>query len=396
MPPFSVQKYRGGYAVTFNDNDGVRRRFSLKAKTKKDALPEAAEIVQDYFRKPANEVKIQDLWDLYLEYLGTKPSAARMRSAGTLLEYFRHFKPLQITQSVVEEYIKGRVHKITGKPVSQETLWSELGLLRDLISYARKRRVIGQDDIPYIPRPSKPAPRDRPLSKNEAAALIKEAKQTPHLFVAILLLLGTAGRVSAVLELEWDRVDFKSQTIDLRTNAQGTRKGRAKVPMNPFLRDQLLEWKAKTNCSFVVSYNDQSVSSIRTSFKKAVKRAGLKDVRIHDLRHTAAVWMLEEGSTIQKISQFLGHTTLDQTFKVYARYQPDYLRQEADALDVANLVSTDNEDFERMKQRKMVFHDTSEYAAITVYKRWHPELAHFLKHHADGVMQQILSLQEKI
>jgi hypothetical protein len=54
--------------------------------------------------------------------------------------------------------------------------------------------------------------------------------------------------------------------------------------------------------------------------------------------------MLEAGSSIQRISQYLGHSNLSQTFKVYARYQPHYLREEANALDVTGLIANARND----------------------------------------------------
>ncbi|WP_442971088.1 site-specific integrase [Roseovarius sp. D0-M9] len=187
------------------------------------------------------------------------------------------------------------------------------------------------EDIPYIPRPAKPTPRDRPLSRAEVKRLLLAAKNVPHLYIALLLMLGTAGRATAILELTWDRVDFHKWTIDLRVKSSGPKKGRATVPMNPGLRRALLEWKETSDTNAVVTFNGSPIKSIKTAFNTAINNANLDNVRQHDLRHTAAVWMLEGDSSIQRISQYLGHSSLDQTFKVYARYQPGFLKAEANS-----------------------------------------------------------------
>ena len=252
--------------------------------------------------------------------------------------------------------------------------------------------MITAEDVPYIPRPTKPAPRDRPLTRDDVAKLLEVSKDVPHLFITILLLLGTAGRATAVFELEWDRIDFEKNTINLRVNANGPTKGRAIVPMNAGLKSELLKWKQLSDCSSVVSFHDKPIRSVATAFSAALKRADLQDVRIHDLRHTAAVWMLESGSSILRISQYLGHTTIDQTFKVYARYQPDFLRDEAAALDVTPLLSGNLAKTERYQNKKIpgvAVYFTSTQASIAVDREVEPDFALFLKDHSDTILATI-------
>jgi integrase len=399
MRPFTITKLRGGYAVNFQDDDGKRRRFQLSSKDKAVATAEAAEIVSEFFRITPDKMTVGSVLDAYIEHLGNRPAGNRLRLCRVLRDYFGAYRPAQITDKLVNDYCKGRIHQRTGNPVSDETLWTELGGLRDAINFAVKRKLISRDDAPYIPRPQKPAPRDRVLSRSEAAALLQSSKSTPHLFVVIALLLGTAGRISAILELTWDRVDFTKNVIDLRVNTTGPRKGRAIVPMNPGLRHILIEWKAKASQgdlihNRVISFNEKPISSISTAFSKAVTRAELENVRVHDLRHTAAVWMLEAGSSIQRISQYLGHTTLDQTFKVYARYQPDFLRPEADALDVAKLlpsmfIGDAPSHGDKLAFPPMHLHSSDNSLSLSIDRADHPEFAAFFESRAEAVALEL-------
>ena len=81
-------------------------------------------------------------------------------------------------------------------------------------------------------------------------------------------------------------------------------------------------------------YGSKGVSDIKTGFAATVRRSGLKDVRPHDLRHTAAVWMAEGGIPMSEISQYLGHSNTFVTERVYARYSPEYLRGATSALEI--------------------------------------------------------------
>lgn len=88
---------------------------------------------------------------------------------------------------------------------------------------------------------------------------------------------------------------------------------------------------------FVIEWNGKQVGSIKTGFRKAVKAAGLSDVTPHVLRHTAAVHLAAAGVPMQKIAQYLGHSSTSITESVYARYAPDHLREESNILDFTRI-----------------------------------------------------------
>jgi integrase len=73
-----------------------------------------------------------------------------------------------------------------------------------VLNWAAKKGLI--ERAPFIELPPKPAPRERHLTRAEATALLAEAQ--PHILLAIRVMLSTAARVGAVLDLTWDRVDL--------------------------------------------------------------------------------------------------------------------------------------------------------------------------------------------
>ena len=88
----------------------------------------------------------------------------------------------------------------------------------------------------------------------------------------------------------------------------------------------------ETEC--LVEYAGGRVKDVKKSFGRAAKRAGIKGFTIHNLRHTAAVWMAGNGTAMEKISTYLGHTRIDITRNVYAKSQPGHLQDAAVALEV--------------------------------------------------------------
>jgi len=148
---------------------------------------------------------------------------------------------------------------------------------------------------------------------------------------------STAARVGAVLELTWARVGLERGQINLRTDATGPRKGRAVVPINAGLRAALTSAREAARTDYVIEWAGEPVKGIKTGFNAAVKAAGLEKVSPHVLRHTAAVHMAEAGIPMDEISQYLGHSNVGVTARVYARFSPDHLRKAADVLDFTKI-----------------------------------------------------------
>ena len=164
-----------------------------------------------------------------------------------------------------------------------------------------------------------------------------DATRAPHVRLAVALLLGTAARVGAVLDLTWDRVDLERGVINLRLDDAITRKRRAVLPMNRTTRAALETAHEAALSGYVIEHAGRQVKSIRNGFTSAVERAGLGHVRIHDLRHTAAVTMLGAGVPLDQVAQVLGHSNTAVTFSTYGRYLPSHMQDAVDVLDFATL-----------------------------------------------------------
>jgi integrase len=182
-----------------------------------------------------------------------------------------------------------------------------LGHLRTVLVWSLKNGLI--DRAPHVERPPKPDPKEGYLTREEVMRLMARAK-LPHIKLAVLLMIGTGARNAAALELTWDRVDFQRRLITLRNPFDQTRrKGRATVPMNDTLMQALKEAKEAALSPFVIEWAGVSVKSIKKGLKAAAKAAYLDDVSPHMLRHSAAVWLAEDGHSMTRIAQFLGHST---------------------------------------------------------------------------------------
>ncbi|MBR9840805.1 MAG: site-specific integrase [Rhodobacteraceae bacterium] len=333
MPDISIGRLRGGFCVYWRDPEtGKRARHQLEARTRAEAEAEGLSVFRRIgLANTPRSRTVSDFWEAYREDLGDKPTATTMGYTGkAVLEHFGAYTPDQITKALCQTYTRKRL--AAGK--SQGSVWTELGHLASALKFDEGIRAI--DRAPRIWRPTKPQSDKRILNRGEARALIDGAHD-PHIRLALILLLGTAARLGAVLDLTWNRVDFDAGTINLRLEDSATRKGRAFLPMNNTTRPALQAAREAALTDHVFEYAGHPVKGIRTSFLNAVARSKIGHVRIHDLRHTAAVTMLSEGVPLEKVSQVLGNSNMAVTFSTYARYLPQHMQDAVDVLDFASL-----------------------------------------------------------
>lgn len=332
MHEFRIGRLRGRFVVSWW-SEGKRQRFRLESTGIKDAEREAIDVYRRNSAAPDNST-IDRLWAAYTaEKDGRRVAAAMFHEWKTIGPHFGHLRPDQIDGRICAAYTeKRRQTKARNKDgnIQDGSIWTELGHLRSVLKWAQKKRLI--DFAPDIPRPSKPAPKERHLTTVECRRLI-DAAENPHIRLAILLMLSTAARIGAVLDLTWDRVDFDRNQIRLRLDDSSTRKGRATVPMNAGVRASLQDAYKTGLSDYVVEWGGQPVKSIKKGFSKAVEKAGLTNVSPHVLRHTAAVHLAEAGIPMAEISQYLGHEDERITARVYARFSPGHMQKSADVLD---------------------------------------------------------------
>ena len=309
-------KYKGYWYAIWND--GGTKRASLRTKDRRLAEQRFADFVKQ-FNAPGDT--IADVMQAYLkdkEHAASDP--ARLGFAWDRLRpLFGSLLPHQVTRDMCRRYAEGR----SGSP---GTVRRELATLRaGLRWFDPQTRAVFE-----LPPP--PPPRERHLSRDEYERLADAAHRTPHVYLFVILALATAARASALLELAWNRVDLERGITRLGI---GTRlKGRATVPITDRARQALTEARECALTPFVIEYGGKRVLRIRKAFMRAVARAGLgPDVTPHTLRHSAAVWMAEAGTPMAEIAQYLGHSSPDITYRVYARFSPSYLRGAAAALE---------------------------------------------------------------
>jgi integrase len=218
---------------------------------------------------------------------------------------------------------------------SAGTVRRELGVLRAAINHAHKSGRLTR--VVFVHLPDRPEPRDRWLTRKEAAALLRAALAEPRvrLYLPLFILLGlySGARKEAILSLRWSQVHLENGRIDFNTpGARRTNKRRARIPIPAKLLGHLRRAsKRGTELGFVINDNGKRLGDVKRGFASACRYAKLDDVSPHVLRHTCATWLMQGGVPMWEAAGFLGMSreTLE---RVYGHQHPDYLRSAAEAL----------------------------------------------------------------
>jgi integrase len=188
--------------------------------------------------------------------------------------------------------------------------------------------------IPAVWKPAKSEPRDRYLTRSEAARFVWETRRTEHLKRFVLIGLHTGSRAGVLRNLEWSWIDLERKTMRRRApRASETKNKRTPpIPIPRKLLHFLRRWqRADTGrTKYVVHYNGAQIKrDVQTAWRNAKERAGLPWLHPHILRHTAATWRVQRGISPWEVAGFLGMTVkvLEAT---YGHHSPDYMRAAAD------------------------------------------------------------------
>jgi integrase len=346
-----------------SEHDPKRKRYRLGRTLKADGLAACRSALIAFAEgkertKLKTNTTIEKVFDAYREYLKTegKIETPAVTVWKHLQPAFGRLSPAEVTDAVCQEYAKSR----SAAGASQGCVWTELNRLAASLNWASKKDLIKErfglkNGGRVIWVPSKPPPRDKVLSIKEVNKLFDLCEQD-HLFVFLALtVMGGGPRHTAVLELEWDRVDLEERWLNFKKPRQvdilhkGHQKHRAKVPMTDSLHAILTERQKSKMTRWVVEYNGGRVYSIKKAFAALAIKAGFWEERKsratgkpiiaatvspHTLRHSVATWLDKEGFTSDRIAKVIGHKDKRTTEQVYTHTEHDTLRPVVDKLDI--------------------------------------------------------------
>lgn len=233
----------------------------------------------------------------WLKDTRVRPRTAK-RNATILAWFAEPMANLRLTAVTPEVITAARDALLVGR--SPSTANRYLAVLRAVLNHARDLEWIRT--APKVPLLKLEVRDPRWLTRDEFATLLAELPE--HLKAPAQFAVMTGLRLGNVQDLVWGRVDLERAHAWIpATTAKGRRA--IGVPLSPEAVEVLrgIEREPGQDRVFVYRVRDKDgqvlavrpMGNPKTAFGKAVKRAGLAPFRWHDLRHTWASWMIQEG-----------------------------------------------------------------------------------------------------
>jgi integrase len=322
--------------------DNKRYQLSCKTKDKSLASEVAAALQSDVIRKkfdiPAKykaEKTFKAAWDEYINSLNNSKGTIQVKK-WISSKHFNIFKDKNIASIAltdIKDYqLKRKIEimsmpKNTGKRESEISfayLNKEILILLNFFNFCMEKAYLDKNPATGIKKLNELS-RLKTLSDTDIRKLIAGAtnKLTRDL---ITFLIYTGCRKGEALNLKWDDVDLQNDVIAIK----GTKtKYDRYIPISKPLKELLGGVEKIQDCLYVFNDKGAKLGNFRKSFKTACRNAGLKDLRIHDLRHVFASKMVMNGTSLYITGELLGHRTTQMT-KRYSHLVPETLKKAVD------------------------------------------------------------------
>ncbi|XTI71823.1 site-specific integrase [Acidithiobacillus sp. AC3] len=321
------------------------RVFRTKSEAQAWAKVVEAEMVRGVWqdRSEAERTTIADLLDRYVSEVlaDRKHCAPELSRIETLRGRFGPLSVALLTSSAIASFRDQRLKETGrgGKLVSGQTVKHELGLLHRVLKKAEREWGIALPmGLPTakVQTPKVGKGRDRRLQGNEESRLLAACAdaRNPWLLPVVRFAIETAMRAGEMLEtkgtagedgerliktdgLLWKHVDLTRRTAHLPETKNGDART---VPLSTAAVDVLKALPRSMNGKvFGTTYE-----AIHLAFVRACRRAGIEDLRFHDLRHEATSRLFEKGLNPMEVSTITGHKTL-QMLKRYTHLRAEDL-----------------------------------------------------------------------
>jgi site-specific recombinase XerD len=177
---------------------------------------------------------------------------------------------------------------------------------------------------------------ERYLTPEQSANLLHHVKDSlnPQLVFIVAFLIYTGARKREVLEAKWSDINFDQGSWKISKNKSNKVRH---VPLSEGALETLSAVRDKSTCqhsSLRVNQNDfifanpstgKPFSSFFYSWDKARTQAGMADLRVHDLRHSFASFLVNAGRSIYEVKELLGHADIKTTSR-YAHLSQESLK----------------------------------------------------------------------
>lgn len=257
-------------------------------------------------------------------------------------------KPLHIVDFLEKLGKDGGRGDNKGGGLSSGTIQMNHRILKNIFKRAVDWKVIKQNPVASVQKPKVVYKEIVPYDEQEVHQMLQALQKEPyHWRIMITLALTTGMRRSELLGLEWRHIDWKNSLIDvsqsLILSLKGeiivkepkTKNSKRKVALPPSVLEELRDyysyrvkerdklgdaWNENIEQHFIFCHaNGTPYHHERPYlwFRQFIKKNGFRYIRFHDLRHTSATLLINQGVHAKIISERLGHGSINTTMNIY-------------------------------------------------------------------------------
>jgi integrase len=276
-----------------------------------------------------------------------------------VLPFFAKMRLDEITRADVKRflYLKQK------EDLAAASVRKHLAYFSNIMSHAVDDEIIklnpAQKLSKIVPRKDRKADIN-PLNREEMQVLLETVKElNPRYYPFFLCAARTGMRLGELLGLEWSAVDFHGRFIEVRQAFSRHRlttpknKRIRRVDMSRQLTEELKALKATMReesfkrgepmPKWVFCQTNgkplTATSIANRIFHRCLDRAGLRRVRFHDIRHSYASILVEQGESLAYVKEQMGHHSIQITVDIYAHLAPAGNKSAVDRLDDHDFLS---------------------------------------------------------
>ena len=260
------------------------------------------------------------------------------------------FKLSKISAAIINRFIDGKIKNLSNSYVRTMAI-----IIKSTLELGIKENFIFMTNLDiHLPKPN----------KNELQVLSVTEQNSLEQYIlnnldfttlGIYISLYTGLRIGEVCALRWQDIDFENRIIKVKSTVVRIKDangksfndiGKAKtdasirdIPIFNKLFLLLLKMKRLSNSPFVVSTKIDFVNkrTFEYRYHKTLKKAGIRDIHYHALRHSFATRCIECGMDVKSLSEILGHSNVSLTLNTYVHSSMDLKKMQIEKLN--NLIA---------------------------------------------------------
>jgi integrase len=232
------------------------------------------------------------------------PSAYHLDRLKFLLPYFTDTPVARLTKADTREYRATRHARNTRTSLKDATINRDLSVFRHILNWGVDEGLLTTNPLGRLRLvPERPTARTIVTVAEEERLL---AAAPSHLAALVVMAVDTGMRRGELFHQRWEHVDFTRRVLQV-SHSKTIQGEKREIPLTTRVEQLLNVCRPLTGLIF--EYRGHALHTIKTTWRTTLKKAGVRHIRFHDLRHTFNTRLLEAGVLQEVRKALMGHVS---------------------------------------------------------------------------------------